>query len=192
MVSKRGRLEGAYGYLVGGENSAPDRDSSYCLEQSEPESGRHCSFPRVLCVLFCPCICNSLQHDAVCASKGTGSLSSDSSNSLVHGNPLLQVKAAIESAVLREGVSLRGPTNRLLYDAFAAIESQSQSSSGSGSASASCSSSPSSCCSFTSWSYCSSTLSVAGAQRSGCCSARSDMEMEMPSMPAFTTPSLVC
>ena len=38
MVSKRGRLEGAYGYLVGGENSAPDRDISYCLEQSEPES----------------------------------------------------------------------------------------------------------------------------------------------------------
>jgi hypothetical protein len=70
------------------------------------------------------------------------------------GNPLLQVKTAIESAVLREGVSLRGPTARLLYDAFALIESQSQSSSGSRSASASCSPSPSSCCSFTSWSYC--------------------------------------
>ena len=136
----------------------------------------------------------------VLAKALTGSLSSDSSNSLVHGNPLLQVKAAIESAVLREGVSLRGPTNRVLYDAFAAIESQSQSSSCSGSASASCSSSRSSCCSFTSWSYCgtswaycSGTLSVAGAQRSGSCSARSGIEMEMPSMPAsaFMAPSLV-
>jgi hypothetical protein len=86
--------------------------------------------------------------------------------------------------VLREGVSLRGPTARLLYDAFAlaSIESQSQSSSGSGSASASCSPSPSSCCSLASWSYCSSTLSVAGAQRSGSCSARRDTEMEMPSI----------